>query len=861
MRGGGGALRSGRALATLALLLLAQPAALWHAFGDQKRMPDVPGTSLRSDLSFATDAIDLCQAATLSLRKALLVCGQGYPCDLKCAASWNSAMRDARAVTGASCAALERLMNTHLVGDLSRLQVHEDGSLFQLSEWDKLRAWCEHDSVCGRITDYSPLVNPCADFEGQCREDMPVAGRCVQLTPPLSACPAFSFHGQPTCSGSSCYKALTWLSLQQYQKQGLGCVGGLGDKSDAEYTTWACIHDPSCQYLVDEKDHACFKYSHVRGEFHFWDFNSNLRLISPLEDVGASFCADTGVSSTAVSSLRDAVTGLPVDLSEVTYLFERILIDGTSVVEASGYAPDLGSYGCGIFRLAKNATYRVQIDAGSNYLKWVGLTYTFDTDISITAGLYPVIKTCSNVGLTLSWCEQAEVDLDLWIFMPGSNKEIQTDQSHAVYWHAQSTSASNYSIKLDFDDKGVGGNLGDQQGNSRSFGPESIHLEGDLPEGTYAIMVHAYSGNPSSTLAGKCPLISLYSTTNSAMDAAKPVEYLVVGEKGRNGNWWHVMNLIVTTVGTGTSLFKKLEYAVVDKMIPMSCSGTCGPAVDAVGNIVNSFEPSLRSTTAQPRKSLFAFVPATGKCGLPVAVGITVRDAVTNADLESTGQFAMNWGEGEKKHPVTDAKLDYVHESSYDGGFQVLSGTSSISAWAVGYMTATMNVMISPTSRYFQLFSIPSDGQTRVVLNWGNRPSDLDLYVVPADVVGFDRNPVAWKTLDSQLPVTDQLGQDPYVYSGLSRVCSCSAMNNPCLPTCALSPTSNGGAPAYKTTLSLDREDKSHGIAFAGDSATPTAHDPDLRGLVGNGCETATLRNLLPGESSRPNIFLQTLVV
>ena len=171
------------------------------------------------------------------------------------------------------------------------------------------------------------------------------------------------------------------------------------------------------------------------------------------------------------------------------------------------------------------------------------------------------------MGLTLSWCEQAGVDLDLWVFMPGSNKEIQTDQSHAVYWHEQSTSASTYSIKLDFDDEGVGENLGDQQGNARSFGPESIHLKGDLPEGTYAIMVHAYSGNPSSTLAGKCPLISLYSTTNSAMDAAKPVEYLVVGEKGRNGNWWHVMNLIVTTVGTGTSLFKKLEFLLVKVMM------------------------------------------------------------------------------------------------------------------------------------------------------------------------------------------------------------------------------------------------------------------------------------------------------
>lgn len=381
-------------LAVLAfgMLLLAQPVATWHAFSDQERMPDVPGTSLRSDLVLPQGLIDKCRAATTSLQKALLVCGVGYPCDFKCATAWNSAMRDTKRVIDMSCRPLEQLINQHMTGDLAAFRVAEN-SVFQASEWVNLRSWCEHDTMCGKDTDYSPLVNPCSDTEGQCRDGDSRLDKtqCVQLTPPVTTCPVFSFKRpagmeSTACTDANCHKTLTWLSLQEYQKQELGCVGGLSNLGDNEYTTWACIHDISCQFLVSFEDYACFKYSHTRGEFHFWDLNSNLNLVPPLSQVDARFCSADGTSS-----LKNARTGQPVPLSGVTFLFERVLGDNSLLVYKSGYAPDLGNGGCGTFKLAKRTQYRVQIDAGDAYYKWIGWMYALDTDLLITVGLYPII--------------------------------------------------------------------------------------------------------------------------------------------------------------------------------------------------------------------------------------------------------------------------------------------------------------------------------------------------------------------------------------------------------------------------------------------------------------------------------------
>jgi hypothetical protein len=46
---------------------------------------------------------------------------------------------------------------------------------------------------------------------------------------------------------------------------------------------------------------------------------------------------------------------------------------------------------------------------------------------------------------------------------------------------------------------------------SRSFGPETIVMFGDLPEGTYAVMAYVATGDPREGFDSGCETISMYS--------------------------------------------------------------------------------------------------------------------------------------------------------------------------------------------------------------------------------------------------------------------------------------------------------------------------------------------------------------
>ena len=333
-----------------------------------------------------------------------------------------------------------------------------------------------------------------------------------------------------------------------------------------EYTTWACIHEKSCAKLDGFEDYACFKYSHVRGEFHFWNLNSVLNLLPPLAQVDASFCSS---DNDGTSGLKDGRTGQPI-VTGVTYLFERVLVDGSLKVYQSGFR---AQGDCATFKLAKRSKYRVQIDAGVSYYKWVGWIYTSTEDkMMIQAGLYPIIRhDCSQVALILSWCPEAQDDLDLWLFRPGADGEIRATADSAIYWARRTATTSASRIELELDDTG-------EQKEAR--GPESLFLAGDVPAGTYAVMVHAFSANPTSRLSGSCPMVSLYSNTTTGVatsnsdDTASPIKFLSVDQKGSEGNWWHVLNIVIVEIaGRGIKQFK---YAVVDKMVPNSCLNTDG---------------------------------------------------------------------------------------------------------------------------------------------------------------------------------------------------------------------------------------------------------------------------------------------
>ena len=104
---------------------------------------------------------------------------------------------------------------------------------------------------------------------------------------------------------------------------------------------------------------------------------------------------------------------------------------------------------------------------------------------------------------------------------------MSVDKNHAVYWSNRNIAGGSiYNMVLELDDQGLAAGQ-----DTRSFGPESLYLEGNLPVGTYQVMVHAYTQNPASTLSGNCPSVALYSnftqgaSTSNSDDTATPCQF------------------------------------------------------------------------------------------------------------------------------------------------------------------------------------------------------------------------------------------------------------------------------------------------------------------------------------------------
>ena len=134
---------TGLVLALIASTLA--PAGAWHAFMDQETIPELPGTTLRSDIvlpilsdSVGASRITACTIAEASLRKALLVCTGTLGCGLPCASSWNSATRDAKRVVDSPCPNLEALMNKNYASTPV-----SGGGNFLIDEWQTLANRCE----------------------------------------------------------------------------------------------------------------------------------------------------------------------------------------------------------------------------------------------------------------------------------------------------------------------------------------------------------------------------------------------------------------------------------------------------------------------------------------------------------------------------------------------------------------------------------------------------------------------------------------------------------------------------------------------------------------------------------------------
>jgi len=300
---------------------------------------------------------------------------------------------------------------------------------------------------------------------------------------------------------------------------------------------------------------VCYKYSNIRGEFHYWGVNSNLTLADISFMINASFCDAEGAVL-----LQDARNvSQPIDLSNVHFTFTRDVSNGEKPHVVSGTARSNGRYGCGDMRLRKHAKYRLEINAGLSYYPYSSYVYTAGDNFKVNAAIMPVhgdkfgmseAANCDSIGISLSWCERDPVDLDLFLFMPTSDGKPTPSEENAIYWSwtAGMHEQSNYRIKLERDDLGEVGNTG-----RRSYGPETIDMGGDLPVGTYAVMVHVHNpdgpdakGLNESRLHGGCATVSIYSSMLGGIEPKGKFTWTLSPENDLLADWWHVFNLDVS---------------------------------------------------------------------------------------------------------------------------------------------------------------------------------------------------------------------------------------------------------------------------------------------------------------------------
>lgn len=178
----------------------------------------------------------------------------------------------------------------------------------------------------------------------------------------------------------------------------MGCSGGLGGKGSDLYSSWACVHTPQCNQLVTD-DLACFRYSHVRGEFQFWGWNSELNLAPPLFQVEASFCTFRG---TSLLDARNAEFKDGISLFDTTYVFYSVDRSGQLTPFRSGSARLLEPNGCGPVMLRSATTYWLELDAGSDFYIWKGYFQSLGPDpMEIALAIYPKLDQCDSLGITL----------------------------------------------------------------------------------------------------------------------------------------------------------------------------------------------------------------------------------------------------------------------------------------------------------------------------------------------------------------------------------------------------------------------------------------------------------------------------
>ena len=430
----------------LVLMLASLPISTmaWHASLGQRAAPIVHATSQRGDLELprSQDVLnDRCLVLTTSAQKLHLVCNttcdSDIPCDWNCKAVWNSFLRDAHSVEGLACQGYakylaETLPGSALVPSLpTSLAKISRGYLLTLIESCLSACPSQQDREdenfypCGRIFDEGG--DHASTFE-QCKKSPSLA---IPSCFPIAPSDSFS-----VTDGNRWFPFLTWGAVAHYKKNNLGNTGGFVSHAAMEvneYSSWACVWEERSDIMRVQRKMACFRYSHIRGEFHWWQWSDQSYVLSnevlDVWVVYASFC-DHEARPTYINARDRKKMFLP---SQVEYNFKRLHRDGNVRSAISQTLSSLGDKGCNVIKLQRDLQYSLEVKVNSaeedEYFRY-DVCWTSPTKIQmatlaafnvatipITIPIFPMTGLeCSSLAFTLTWCENSPVDIDIVLF-------------------------------------------------------------------------------------------------------------------------------------------------------------------------------------------------------------------------------------------------------------------------------------------------------------------------------------------------------------------------------------------------------------------------------------------------------------
>lgn len=272
-------------LPSLVLLLLPAVARAWHASLGQLATPKVHATSQRGDLQLprSADVIsDPCLTVTTTLQKLHLVCNATcateMPCDWSCQATWNSFLRDVHSMEDQHCPGYVEFLEQNPLG--ASMVPLPSNSTISLQYLYSLVVACQKACLQDAKSNY-----PCGVLEESGTTSMRkcVAASnpenslaCFPLKPATAKCAGGSFN---VTDGKHWFPFVTWSVVAYYKKNHMGNTGGLyaADGADRdengleknEYSSWVCLYEETCEAMMRNRKMGCFRYSHLRGEFHW----------------------------------------------------------------------------------------------------------------------------------------------------------------------------------------------------------------------------------------------------------------------------------------------------------------------------------------------------------------------------------------------------------------------------------------------------------------------------------------------------------------------------------------------------------------------------------------------------------------